>query len=297
MLKISRRALIAGLSTLAIPGLLNCTKQEKPQILKTPIKQDFDLKEKPQPLKNTISPVMLSTGGLGLDVIIDMNHNSIVTDFSLMRNQSNILGIIHKASEGGDWLDPMYKARQIQAEASDLLWGAYHFGTHQYSGAQQATSFLTIVQPKLTTLMALDLEPNERNPRNTMDLAQAEDFVRTIYQATGRWPLVYTHPNWANGKIYGHSRLSLGKSIGNNSILAKCDLWLADYRVQPELPLAWTKKRWRFWQYAGDDHRGGGGPLGSLSRAVAGVNRCDRNMFLGDVATLYKYWNNEIDVV
>ena len=40
--------------------------------------------------------------------------------------------------------------------------------------------------------MALDFEPNDSNPRNTMTLAQAEAFVQAVYQATGRLPLVYT---------------------------------------------------------------------------------------------------------
>ena len=72
-----------------------------------------------------------------------------------------------------------------------LLWGGYHFGTRQYSGVEQARVFLSAAQPGPSTLLALDVEPNERNPRNTMQVSQAEAFVQTIYQATGRLPLVY----------------------------------------------------------------------------------------------------------
>jgi len=106
----------------------------------------------------------------GLDAVIDISHNVRVSDFNLVRS-SNILGVIHKATEGGDWFDPSYTSRRRQAEAAGLLWGSYHFGTRQYSGEQQAAAFLSLTQPGPKTLMALDLEPNEGNPRNTMRLA------------------------------------------------------------------------------------------------------------------------------
>jgi lysozyme len=88
------------------------------------------------------------------------------------------------------------------------LWGGYHFGTRQYSGERQAAAFLSACQPGPSTLMALDLEPNDANPRNTMTLPQAEAFVLAVHRATGRLPLVYTHPAWANGERYGRRRLA-----------------------------------------------------------------------------------------
>lgn len=246
--------------------------------------------ERPSRLPATVRPVT-SPSAAGLDAVIDVSHTSQVSDFSQMRNAGGILAVIHKATEGGDWLDPAYAVRRADAEATGLLWGAYHFGTHQYSGAQQAATFLAAAQPGPTTLMALDLEPNERRPSNTMDIGQAEEFVQTVYQSTGRLPIIYTHPTWANGGVYGRARISLGGAISPQSILASCALWLADYRMEPELPLAWAGRGWRLWQYAGDDYQGGGGPFGPLSRAVAGVDRCDRNLFAGDATALYQFWS------
>ena len=60
--------------------------------------------------------------------MIDISRSVTVSDFRRIR-QSNILGVIHKASEGGDYADTAYGARRPQAEAAGLLWGAYHFGT------------------------------------------------------------------------------------------------------------------------------------------------------------------------
>jgi lysozyme len=225
----------------------------------------------------------------GLDGVIDISHLNSVTDFTLIRHNSNIHGILHKASEGGDWVDDAYTMRRPQAERAGLLFGAYHFGTHQYSGEDQAHNFLTAAQPGPKTLLALDFEPNERRPKNSMDLAQAEAFVRVVYRETGRLPLVYTHPNWANGIAYGRTGAFLRRGVSEDSVLAQCDLWLADYRESPEIPNAWAGRGWRFWQYAGNETQENDA-YGSASRAVVGVDRCDRNLFAGDVTALHRYW-------
>jgi lysozyme len=226
----------------------------------------------------------------GLDAVIDISHNVTVLNFASVR-RSGILGVIHKCSEGGDWFDPSYGVRRVQAEAAGLLWGAYHFGTRQYSGAQQANAFLTAARPGPATLLALDLEPNDGNPRNTMRLDQAEAFVQTVLQATGRLPLLYTHPAWANGAKFGRRAISLGATVTPQSLLARCDLWLADYREVPEVPYAWASKGWRLWQYVANETEHDAA-YGTVPRAIPGISHCDRNLFNGDVAALYRFWRS-----
>ena len=230
------------------------------------------------------------TGPTGLDAVIDISHGVTVSDFAAVR-RSGILAIIHKATEGGDFVDKSYAIRRPQAEQAGLLWGAYHFGTRQYSGSDQAMAFLSVVRPGPSTLIALDLEPNDGNPRNTMTLPQAEAFVQVVRQQTGRLPLLYTHPQWANGQKYGRRGLSLGQPVQPGSLLARCDLWLADYREQPEIPWAWADRGWKLWQYAADQ-TATDVAYGSQARAVAGVAYCDRNLFAGDANALYRFWNS-----
>ena len=225
-----------------------------------------------------------------LDAVIDISHFTVVDDFRQVRKRGNILGVIHKASEGGDWLDPSYAERRIQAIAAGLLWGAYHYGTHEHSGVAQAKLFLKAARPGPQTLMALDLEFNAQNPGNTMTLRQAEDFVRTVLAATGRHPLIYTNATWAENEPMGNPPRRLGGRITEDSILARCPLWLADYRAEPQLPSAWKGRGWHFWQYAGDAENGG--PRGSRVRRVSGVNRCDRNLFSGDATSLRRFWTS-----
>lgn len=264
---ISRRATLTGMT--ALPTVAACSS------------------------KQTASYSSSSSSGYparaGLDAVIDISHNVRVSDFNLVR-RSNILGVIHKASEGGDWFDPSYTSRRRQAEAAGLLWGSYHFGTRQYSGEQQAAAFLSITQPGPNTLMALDLEPNEGNPRNTMRLAQAEAFVLAIHRATGRLPIVYTHPKWANGVRYGRAGMTLDAPVTSSSVVGRCDLWLADYREEPEVPFAWADRGWRLWQYVADE-RESDAAYGTVSRAVRGLDFCDRNLFAGDAAALPRFWS------
>lgn len=223
-----------------------------------------------------------------LDAVIDISHMTTVNDFEAARKRSNILGVIHKATEGGDWKDPMYVRRRAEAEAAGMLWGAYHFGTHQYPGAEQARLFLATAKPGPNTLMALDFEYNDQNPANTMRLHQAEEFVQTVLAATGRCPLIYTTASWADGKPVGSPRHSLGPGVTEKSILSHCPLWLADYRIQPQVPRAWKAKGWHFWQYAGDTQDCG--PRGRKVGAVSGIVRCDRNLFRGDATSLARFW-------
>ncbi len=266
---ISRRNLLAGTTVVATSALSGCGGS-------------------PPAGAGFASPPVPHRQVAGLDAVIDISHNVTVSDFGAVR-RSNILSVIHKVSEGGDWFDPSYTARRQEAEALGLLWGGYHFGTRQYSGAEQAAAFLSACRPSPSTLIALDLEPNDRNPRNTMTLGQAEEFVYAVQRATGRLPMVYTHAAWANGEKYGKRNLRLDRPVTTDSILARCDLWLADYREYPELPEAWSRKGWRLWQYAADETHANFA-YGSASRAVEGVTHCDRNLFNGNEADLYRFW-------
>ncbi len=273
---ISRRNLFGGLAGLTVaPALAGCGGRP-------PKGSGF------APASSAVPTTSWRPAAPGIDAVIDISHNVTVSDFGAVR-RSGILAVMHKVSEGGDWFDPSYAPRRRQAEAAGLLWGGFHYGTRQYSGERQAQAFLSACQPGPATLMALDLEPNDRNPANTMRLAQAEAFVLAVQQATGRLPLVYTHPAWANGEKFGRRRVSLGEAVTPRSILARCDLWLADYREQPELPYAWADKGWRLWQYVANESENDTA-YGAQPRAIPGITHCDRNLFAGDEAALYRYW-------
>ena len=151
------------------------------------------------------------------------------------------------------------------------------------SGEQQAAFFLAMSRPGPRTLLALDLEPNEGDPSNSMTLEQAEAFVQAVASATGRLPLVYVHPTWANGREGRGARITPG------SILARCGLWVVDYHDSPEIPLAWATSGWRLWQYASDEYAGR--RAHGQTTIVQGVSHCDRNLFNGDADALQRFWS------
>ena len=274
---ISRRNVFSGLVAAATTGCGAPQASRQASVAPDPYQQTPAAENPPAqyPIE-TAPPSRATQGTLGLDAVIDVSANTTVSDFRLVR-ASNILAVIHKASEGDFYADPACAARRPQAEAAGLLWGTYHFGKGDSPGAQQAAFFLDSSRPLSRTLLALDLEVNEGDPSNSMTLEQAEAFVQAVASATGRLPLVYVHPTWANTRITPAS------------ILARCGLWLADYRDSPEIPLAWATSGWRLWQYAGDEYAGH--RARGHDTIVQGVDRCDRNLFNGDVAALHRFWN------
>jgi lysozyme len=265
---IARRNVLAGLAASIAAG---CSTRQAP----------------PSAYPYPVAPPPPDRATMGIDAVIDISRSVTVTDLRQVR-RSGIRGVIHKASEGGDYGDSACAARRPQAEAAGLLWGTYHYGTGQMSGAQQAAFFLAMSRPGPRTLLALDLEANENNPSNSMRLEQAEAFVRAVADATGRLPVVYVHPTWANGEPLPNSGLSFGARITPESILARCSLWVADYHDSPEVPFAWTASGWRLWQYAGDESASR--PAYNQTVIVQGVSHCDRNLFNGDADALDRFW-------
>jgi lysozyme len=272
---ISRRNVLSGLAAAATTG---CGAPQAPRQASVAPDQ-YPQTPPPQnpPPQYPIAPAPPSRATRGLDAVIDLSAHTTVSDFRLVR-ASNILAVIHKASEGDFYADPMCAERRSQAEAAGLLWGTYHFGKGDSPGAQQAAFFLDSSRPSRGTLLALDFEPNEGDPSNSMTLEQAEAFVQAVASATGRLPLVYVHPTWANGA-----------RITPDSILARCGLWVVNYHGSPEIPRAWATSGWRLWQYASDEYAGR--RAHGRNSIVQGLDRCDRNLFNGDVAALHRFWN------
>jgi lysozyme len=110
-----------------------------------------------------------------INVVIDLSHHNTVTDFGLVK-ADGIIGIIHEATQGFDYIDPTFSDHRNQALAAGLFWGAYHFGVGG-DGVAQADQFLTTVNPRPNDLLVLDLEANPGGSSMTLD--EASDFRHT----------------------------------------------------------------------------------------------------------------------
>jgi lysozyme len=203
-----------------------------------------------------------------LNVMIDLSHHNTVTSFEDVKD-TGVLGIVHKATEGTNFVDANYDGRRSRALSAGLFWGAYHFGIRG-DARGQADHFLDIVNPGPTDLLVLDFEPNPRE--GTMTLAEAEAFVTRINDQTSRFPGLYSGQAFINAQ--------LGQRTG--TVLKECFLWIARYSSQlPKVPPAFPT--FTFWQYTD-------GNAGSQPHQVRGVGRCDRNKFNGDEAGLRRLW-------
>lgn len=193
--------------------------------------------------------------------IIDVSHfNSI--DLSAAK-AAGIVAVIHKATQGATFQDPMYASRRATAKQLGLLWGAYHFGTAA-TVAQQLQNFISTAQLEPGDLAALDYESNAGDQ---MTLQQAEEFVTMFQQQQGYFPL-----------IYGSDLL---RAAAAPSSLASCNLWIADYAnvAQPPLPALFSS--YTLWQFTD----------GTVPTPLqtAGVN-VDRDQFNGTQAQLLAGW-------
>ena len=201
-----------------------------------------------------------------INVVVDLSHHNGDVDFEAVAGDG-VLGVIHKATQGTGYADPLFVEHRGGALEAGLHWGAYHFGTGEDPVAQ-AEHFLDVVQPGPDVLLALDFEANLQGPSMTLDQARA--FVTHVQAETGRWPGLYS----------GHYVKEL-LGAQTDPVLANCWFWLAQYGPTPVVPPTWAY--WTLWQYTD-------GGLGPPPHEVAGIGRCDRDRFNGTQAQLARFW-------
>lgn len=202
-----------------------------------------------------------------LDIVVDVSHhNGPNLDFAAAA-RSGVSAVIHKATQGTHYLDPMLAVNKPAIVRENLLFGVYHFGDGS-NGSDQAKFFLDAANPQPGQLVGLDFEANPAGPSMTLEEARA--FVTVIHNAIGKWPVLYA----------GHY-LKDALTQHPDALLANCPLWLAQYGSAPVLPPGW--RAWSLWQYTD-------GLVGHPS-PVTGIGHCDRNWFAGaSVADLQPFW-------
>jgi len=221
-----------------------------------------------KPSQAKVTPTSNSCSSDAPGLVFDLSHYNGKVDLAAAYAAGQ-RGVIHKATEGTGYVDPMYADTRTQAAAAGLLWGAYHFGVGGDPQAQ-AEHFLATAKPDADTLLVLDLETNPSGAN--MGLTDAREFVSAVQKATGVWP-----------GLYGGSyvRELLGDS--HDSVLGQCWFWLAEYGPTARVPATWQD--WTLWQYT-DGHV-------DSPHSISGVGDCDRNRFNGDEEQLRAFWNNQ----
>src|SRR5262249_25467220 len=121
--------------------------------------------------------------------VIDLSHHNFddrpgnVNWDAVKRD--GIWGVIFKATEDTDYVDPYYDEIRRQVTAAGLLWGAYHF-FRPGNVSSQVDNFLRHATPGPSTLLCLDHEDDG------CSLDDVKDFLRLVEQRTSQRPVLYS---------------------------------------------------------------------------------------------------------
>lgn len=151
--------------------------------------------------------------------------------------------IISKATEGAEHIDPSFANNWHQTKVLGKQRGAYHFYLAHHDPIQQAHHFWAQLADYGVDDFApvLDIEQASLDKLETVDTINLQiDLLRFLHELealSGRRPMVYTNPTFANQYL-------------THKTFAQYPLWIADYNAkdEPQLPKTWQQTGYRIWQ-------------------------------------------------
>lgn len=164
---------------------------------------------------------------------VDVSHHNGQIDWRKIRS-TGIAFVFVKATDGIDYIDPMYATHFREAKAAGLISGAYHFYETNDDGEGQADWFI-----KNISLGPGDLPPvvdieRVKAPVDGNIHTQFRKFIERLTAHYGSRPIIYTGPRFWEHVMKEH--------------LPGNPLWIAEYDVKsPTVPPEWSQ--WTFWQY------------------------------------------------
>ena len=139
-----------------------------------------------------------------------------------------------KATEGGDWVDPLFAENWTAANATDIAVGAYHYFTLCRPGAEQATNLVaTLPNTPAMLPVAVDLEYGgncSRRPSVTEFLSELDDFLHLVEAKYGMRVVAYVTVDF-----YDHYLADRPPDV----------IWWVRSVVVPPL----SGPEWTIWQY------------------------------------------------
>jgi lysozyme len=194
---------------------------------------------------------------------IDVSHHQGTIEWPAVR-RSGVSFAYLKATEGGDFVDPLFTSNWNDAQAAGLAVGEYHYFTFCREAALQAKHFITIV-PRTSGALppVVDLEfggncatiPAPAKLRT--DLAA---FVEELHAHYGQQPVLYVTREFYDAYL--------------RDVPAPGGLWVRDVFRLPR----WVQHDgWTLWQYANR------GSVPGIEGAV------DLNVFNGDASAWERF--------
>ncbi|EME44573.1 glycoside hydrolase family 25 protein [Dothistroma septosporum NZE10] len=123
----------------------------------------------------------------------DISHHQTSVDFASAYS-SGLRFVIIQASEGTTSKDPSFSSHYNGTTSADFIRDGYHFARGTGDGSQESNYFLSNgdgwSNDGRTLPGMLDLEGD------CISGSWKMTFSNTYYQATGRYPLLYSSPSW-----------------------------------------------------------------------------------------------------
>ncbi|MCV6596509.1 MAG: glycoside hydrolase family 25 protein [Mangrovicoccus sp.] len=147
-----------------------------------------------------------------------------------------------KATEGGDYIDPMFEQNWRDAKRAGVPRGAYHYYYFCRSPEEQAKWFFRNVPKDPRALPpVLDMEWTHTSktctyrPDSATIKSKADRFIALLTAHYGKRPIIYTTVDF-------YRETPIGQVRG-------ADFWLRSVAGHPRD--VYEKARWSFWQYTG----------------------------------------------
>lgn len=191
---------------------------------------------------------------------VDISHYTR-DDFPFSRLADKSVRFVYaKASQGIGYKDPKFgkfwNAMSDLSGTQRVHRGAYHFLTAGDDGANQAATFLAVLDAN-GGLNATDMPPvvdlewdvtktdPDRWANSSADeiIQNVKSWLTTVEKVTGRKPMIYTARAWWKERIGSEARFTE---------LSGYPIWIADYSKSSravEVPNVPNKSAWKLWQF------------------------------------------------
>ena len=202
---------------------------------------------------------------------IDISSHQQQIDWDKL-NLTKINFVLIKATEGGDFKDPMFNHNWQKSQQKGSIVGVYHFFTFCRSGQEQAQNYIATVPRSPHTLPpVIDLEFSgncQSRPTPAVLEQELNTFITIVKKFYRKQPILYVTYEFYDRYLSNH--------------YATQPIWISDFYSFNKLPALSDRKSWLFWQYS---ERG----------SIVGISTLvDLNVFNGNKTEFDRLVNTEI---
>ncbi|GAA0192568.1 GH25 family lysozyme [Fulvivirga kasyanovii] len=171
---------------------------------------------------------------------IDISHHQGKIRWEELQAES-IDFVIIKATEGGDYKDPLFDENWSHSRRYGYKTGAYHFYRLCKEGKEQAANFIAVVPAhpdNLPPVIDLEFEGNcDAGRSEAQIIKEIRECLNALERHYGKTPVIYATREFYDEYIEGD--------------FLSYPIWIRDIYRQPKLE---NNREWLIWQYANRGH-------------------------------------------